>query len=183
MCDPAQYTTLIEYSASILFSAANADIFFDGTLFRLSGADDRRVPPFRETRTVLALLKWFFNSADESMSINVRPDSQGILNSSFFLFSDILCSLLRWNCTDAWVFQPPLSAEALAELDFYMGLPRCDNRLVYVLQQHNYTVLNPAFAVHALELDSIVRTERLYNTKHAVVGRVASLPLSDLFEF
>jgi hypothetical protein len=91
--------------------------------------------------------------------------------------------ILAVNCADAWVFQPLVSAAALAELDFYMGLPRCDNRLVYVLQQHNYTVLDPAFAVHALELDSIVRTERIYNTKHAVVGNVASLPLSDRFEF
>jgi hypothetical protein len=62
-----------------LFSTANADIFFDGTLFRLSGADDRRVPPLRDTRTVLALLKWKFNTLDESMSIDLRTDSQGML--------------------------------------------------------------------------------------------------------
>ena len=60
-----------------MFCAANSDIFFDGTLFRLSGADDRRVPPLRETHTVLALLKWFYYSADDSMSITVRTDSQG----------------------------------------------------------------------------------------------------------
>jgi hypothetical protein len=56
---------------------ANADIFFDASLFRLSGADDRRVPPLRETRTVLALLKWRLNTEDESLSIELRTDSQG----------------------------------------------------------------------------------------------------------
>jgi hypothetical protein len=84
---------------------------------------------------------------------------------------------------DAWVFQPPLPAEALAELDFYMGLPRCDNRLVYVLEQHNYTVLDPAFAVHALELDTTVRTQVLYDTKKTVLGFTSTLLLSDAFAF
>jgi hypothetical protein len=81
------------------------------------------------------------------------------------------------------VFQPPVSAAALAELDFYMGLPRCDNRLVYVLQQHNYTVLDPAFAVHAVELDSTQRTTQIYNTQASINGPTSTLLLSDQFEF
>jgi hypothetical protein len=81
------------------------------------------------------------------------------------------------------VFQPPLASTMLTEVDFYMGLPRCDNRLVHVLQQHNYTVLDPAFAVHALELDSQQRNGPLYNTRQVVVGAVASLFLSDAFVF
>lgn len=81
------------------------------------------------------------------------------------------------------MFQPPLDAAALEELNFYMGLPKCDNRLVYVLQQHNYTLLDPAFAVHALELDSVVRTQVLYNIEQTVVGSTSTLLLSDLFEF
>jgi hypothetical protein len=81
------------------------------------------------------------------------------------------------------VFQPPVSVAVLAELDFYMGLPRCDNRMVYVLEQHNYTVLGPAFAVHALELDSTRRTQILYDTKKTVLGFTSTLLLSDAFEF
>jgi hypothetical protein len=82
------------------------------------------------------------------------------------------------------VFQSPLlSAEALTELDFYMGLPRCDNRLVHVLQQHNYTVLDPAFAVHAVELDSTERAAQIYNTEQSITGPTSTLLLSDQFEF
>ncbi len=84
---------------------------------------------------------------------------------------------------DAWVFQPPIEPEIIAKLDFYMGLPKCDNRIVTVFQRHNYTVLDPAFAVHALELDSIVRTQPLYGTKNAVVGDTDTLLLSDQFMF
>lgn len=64
-----------------------------------------------------------------------------------------------------------------------MGLPKCDNRIVTVFQGFNYTVLDPAFAVHALELDSIVRTQPLYGTKNAVVGDTDTLLLSDQFIF
>ena len=64
-----------------------------------------------------------------------------------------------------------------------MGLPKCDNRLVYVLQAANYTVLDPAFAVRALELDSIVRTQALYGIKNTVIGSAATLLLSDEFIF
>jgi esterase/lipase len=84
---------------------------------------------------------------------------------------------------DAWIFQPPLSPGMLTEMDFYMGLPRCDNRLVHVLQQHNYSVLDPAFAVHAVELDSLVRTQVLYNIQQTVVGTTQTLLLSDQFVF
>ena len=64
-----------------------------------------------------------------------------------------------------------------------MGLPKCDNRLVYVLQEAGYTVTNPAFAIHALELDSINRTQVLYSTKDAVIGTTSTLLLSDDFVF
>jgi hypothetical protein len=95
------------------------------------------------------------------------------------------CHLTSCPCllADAWIFQPPLSPEMLTEMDFYMGLPRCDNRLVHVLQQHNYTVLDPAFAVHAIELDSPVRTQVLYNIQQTVVGATQTLLLSDQFVF
>lgn len=64
-----------------------------------------------------------------------------------------------------------------------MGLPRCDNRLVHVLQNHNYTVLNPAFAVRALEIDTATRVGHIYNTKNVVVGPASNLLLSDAFVF
>jgi hypothetical protein len=58
--------------------AANADIFFDATLHRLSGSENRAVPQqLHATRTVLALLKWAYFAEDETISLHVRTDSQG----------------------------------------------------------------------------------------------------------
>ena len=64
-----------------------------------------------------------------------------------------------------------------------MGVPRCDNRIVSVFEKHNHTIIDPAFAVRALELDSIVRTQDLYDTKNTVVGDTSTLLLSDKFVF
>jgi hypothetical protein len=57
--------------------AANADIFFDATLHRLSGSDHRALPQLHAHRTVLALLKWAYFAEDETISLHVRTDSQG----------------------------------------------------------------------------------------------------------
>jgi hypothetical protein len=63
-----------------------------------------------------------------------------------------------------------------------MGVPRCDNRLVYVLERAGYTVLDPTFAVRAIELDTSNRTMDLYGTRDTVVGPVSTLLLSDQFD-
>jgi hypothetical protein len=62
--------------------AANADIFFDATLHRLSGSENRALPQLHATRTVLALLKWAYFAEDETISLHVRTDSQGKCCSS-----------------------------------------------------------------------------------------------------
>ena len=60
-----------------LFFVANSDIFFDSTLSRLGGVDGRSAPHLQRSNTVLALLKWVFNSERETMSMTIRTDSQG----------------------------------------------------------------------------------------------------------
>jgi hypothetical protein len=62
--------------------AANADIFFDATLHRLSGTENRALPQLHAHRTVLALLKWAYFAEDETISLHVRTDSQGKRRSS-----------------------------------------------------------------------------------------------------
>lgn len=66
----------------MIIIAANADIFFDETLQRVSGAGLRR-PQLQRDRKILALLKWIFNQQSASMSMNVRTDSQGECSSCY----------------------------------------------------------------------------------------------------
>lgn len=66
--------------------AANADIFFDDTLQRVSGSGLRR-PQLHRNRKILMLLKWIFNQQGSTMSMNVRTDSQGIHLLLLFLIA------------------------------------------------------------------------------------------------
>lgn len=73
-------------------------------------------------------------------------------------------ALSRWDATgftqpqlynknssqDVWVFKGPIKAALQA--DFPLGVPRCDNRLMYELEQGGYTVLNPAFSIKAYHI-------------------------------
>ena len=66
--------------------------------------------------------------------------------------------------------------------DFYLGQPKCDNRMVALLLEANYRVSNPAFAIHAIELAYEIGTG-MYANNEAVVGNVSDLLLSDEMYF
>ena len=89
--------------------------------------------------------------------------------------------ILRTDSQDAWIFKSPLREEILNKLDFQLGQPKCDNRLVYVLQEANYTVIDPAFAIRAIEI--AYTAPLLYSTQNAVQGDVSDLLLSDELVF
>jgi len=73
-------------------------------------------------------------------------------------------ALSRWDSTDTikpklynhndsqdvWVFKGPIKQQLKA--DFPLGVPRCDNRLMYQLQEAGYKVLNPAFSIKAFHI-------------------------------
>ncbi len=55
----------------------------------------------------------------------------------------------RNDSQDAWIFRGkirPMNA------DFCVGIPRCDNRILYELRAAGYEVINPAFSVRAHHL-------------------------------
>ena len=62
----------------------------------------------------------------------------------------------RNDSQDAWVFSGSIRS---VSGDFYVGVPRCDNRILYELRQAGYQVINPAFSVRAMHLHSGIRTE------------------------
>jgi len=77
---------------------------------------------------------------------------------------NICLALSRWDTTDTikpklynhndsqdvWVFKGHLKPELKA--NFPLGVPRCDNKLLYELQKAGYKVLNPAFSIKAFHI-------------------------------
>ena len=62
----------------------------------------------------------------------------------------------RNDSQDAWVFRGkirPMNA------DFCVGIPRCDNRILYELRAAGYEVINPAFSIRAHHLHNGERGE------------------------
>lgn len=72
------------------------------------------------------------------------------LNDSVKLFN-------RNDSQDAWVFKGKIKENVYA--DFPMGIPFCDNRILYELQQAGYHVLNPSFSIKSYHLHAGVREE------------------------
>jgi hypothetical protein len=109
---------------------------------------------------VMALLKWT-DAGRSIINLNVRTDSQ-----------------------DAWVFQSPLNNSVIEQSDFIMGVPRCDNRIAYVLESCGHHVYSPAFAIHAVEIHSHDRDPSgLYSFKNAPFGEIKTVLLSDRVTF
>jgi len=75
----------------------------------------------------------------------------------------------RNDSQDVWIFKGPVKQQLKA--DFPLGVPRCDNRLMYQLQEAGYKVLNPAFSIKAFHIHkgqrALVYTEgdNTYNIK------------------
>lgn len=121
----------------------------------------------------------FFGWANELISTD--NDVSIIANSDIYFDSTlgVLGNWLRWNqCValsrwdlqadgssrlfdrndsqDAWIFRGkirPMNA------DFCVGIPRCDNRILYELRAAGYEVINPAFSVKAYHLHAGERGE------------------------
>ena len=75
----------------------------------------------------------------------------------------------RNDSQDVWVFKGPVKPELKA--NFPLGVPRCDNKLHFELQEAGYRVLNPAFSIKSFhvhkERHALVYTEgdNIYNLK------------------
>jgi hypothetical protein len=83
-------------------------------------------------RTALALARW-----------DVGPDGQAALRD-------------RNDSQDTWIFRGPVRG---VQGDFPVGVPRCDNRILFELQQAGFQVLNPAFSIRTYHLHEGVRAE------------------------
>jgi tetratricopeptide (TPR) repeat protein len=137
---------------------ANSDIYFDArSLARLGDTSTLML-----SDSVIALSKWIKSKARPGeLELPLRVESQ-----------------------DAWIFTPPLSNSVVTRSDFYVGAPRCDNVLASILIEEGYDVLNPAFAIKAIEwTSSRARHGALYGIKGSVLGSGRPVFFSDKFIF
>jgi hypothetical protein len=129
---------------------SNSDIYFDQSLEEFVGNKNLPLP----SDLLLALSTW--EPSGRSLSLSLRSDSQ-----------------------DAWMLTAPVSDDIIQQANFYFGVPRCDNRIAKVFMSSGYKVKNPAFLVHAVEVDSQQRENKVYSKVGEVHGEVANVPLSD----
>ncbi len=114
----------------------------------------------------------FFNyinahSSADSINILANTDIYFDSNIAVLLYLDLnntCLALARWDTTegkrpllynvnssqDVWIFKGPVKPNVKAA--FPLGVPRCDNRLLYELQTAGYRVLNPAFSIQTFHI-------------------------------
>lgn len=107
--------------------------------------------------TIFALSKWTdWEPTDNFISLSPRIDSQ-----------------------DAWIFRSPLNQDVVELSTFFLGAPRCDNRLASIFTQSGYKVLNPVYRIHAIELMSTSRDSGLYEMAGAPIGEALNIFLTN----
>jgi hypothetical protein len=89
-------------------------------------------------------------------SIGVATRRLGIRECYAMARWDGECLNDRNDSQDCWVFRGKVEGVVG---DFPLGVARCDNRILYELQQAGYRVLNPAFAIRATHLHAGERVE------------------------
>jgi hypothetical protein len=107
-----------------VIAVANSDIYFDQSLSVLAEMNTDKL-----SNTLLALSKWNTDN-NGALTLQLRVDSQ-----------------------DAWIFHSPLTNDSIiSSSPFFLGLPRCDNRIAQIFQSCGYRVINPAYLIHAIEI-------------------------------
>jgi hypothetical protein len=67
---------------------------------------------------------------------------------------------------DSWIFKTPIKVDE--RLNFLMGKPGCDNRIVQVLHENGYNVKNPSMQIISKHLH--ISNHRTYNPTDMVLG-------------
>lgn len=139
----------------VIWLLANADIYFDDTLRFLINAD--------LTNTVYALTR---HDIQRDGRIRLVTDEHA------------------HGCQDAWVFTASIPLKRLFT-SFYLGIPGCDNRIVYELISKGYNVINPSLTITARHLDlcRVMETGKradayfhMNNPRSIAAGKVAPPP-------
>ena len=121
----------------------------------------------------------FFEWANELAQLDT--DTSIVTNSDIYLDASVsalahlleqeqCAALTRWDMQsdgsprlfdrndsqDVWIFKGKIRPVVS---DYLVGVPRCDNRLLYELRRAGYEVINPAFSVRSFHLHAGQRAE------------------------
>jgi hypothetical protein len=188
-----------EYLQDRIVILANADIYFHGHLqifYEPVIETDIREEPEQSKEKEMTSVS--FQSKD-------FPSNLLLAILKWKDIGDFVQFTLRTDSQDAWIFKPPISSTIIHQSHFYLGLPRCDNRIAEIFYQENYTVLNTPFQIRAVEIQRDERLSKayefsqlkdnefnekkpnnyrngLYDQGNAVIGNGRSILLSDYFE-
>ena len=137
---------------------ANSDIYFDETLSLLKYSTSQL------NSTVFALSKW-----TDWITTNNNNNN------------NIITLYPRIDSQDAWIFKSPINQNVVDLTSFYLGVPRCDNRLASILVNSGYKVINPAIGIHIVEFLSTNRETSLYEMKGAPIGETRNVFISSQY--
>ena len=96
------------------------------------------------------------DSSIEELARNLRPHQCAALSRWDEQPDGSACLFDRNDSQDTWVFRGPIRSLIC---DYPMGIPRCDNRILYELQAAGYEVINPAFSIKTVHLHAGQREE------------------------
>jgi hypothetical protein len=132
-------------------------ILAEGGEYSLPGSAKLSIRPIRRRPTYEDFIAWA-NELAQPDDISIIANSDISFDSSIAAAAHALGSrecyaLARWeddglfernDSQDSWIFRGRITGVSAA---FPVGVPRCDNRLLYELQSAGYRVLNPALTI------------------------------------
>jgi hypothetical protein len=138
------------HKPNTVYIVANLDIYFDASVNRLKEVGLEN--------TFLCLSRW--NLKGYCGTPNGEPLSE---------------DKLQWNTNDShdcWITTGPVRASLMKNASFSMGVPGCDGRLCYLIQQAGYRTINPCEDVRAYHkhLTGGYLGHRTYTEKERLAG-------------
>lgn len=116
----------------------------------------RESPPRNSGISIIANSDIYFDDSILALSQSLKPNQCAALSRWDRNSSGAPILFDRNDSQDVWVFRGPLKN---IEGNFPVGVPRCDNRILFELKQAGYEVINPSFSVRVYHLHSGVRQE------------------------
>lgn len=106
--------------------------------------------------TVVANSDLYFDQTLTLLEEMLQPEQCAAISRWDVISNGTAVLFDRNDSQDAWCFRGQIRPIVC---DFCVGIPRCDNRILFELRQAGYQVINPAFSVRAFHLHAGQRNE------------------------
>ena len=112
--------------------------------------------PAESDLTVIANSDICFDASIKGMDHALLPSQCAVLSRWNVGVEESPVLFDRNDSQDVWIFRGPLKD---TQGTFCVGVPRCDNRILFELKSAGYAVINPAFSIRAYHLHAGERVE------------------------